>query len=95
MEEPELCYQRLTLRALNFSGKISVEAGLDFSQVVSSNVYVDNIDEFADMNKVYGLYFKNAPPTRTTVQPHAPVERKRDAEGRAPKLEEVSVIAVR
>ncbi len=71
------------------------EAGLDFSQVVSSNVYVDNIDEFADMNKVYGLYFKSAPPTRTTVQPHAPVERKRDAEGRAPKLEEVSVIAVR
>jgi 2-iminobutanoate/2-iminopropanoate deaminase len=71
------------------------EAGLDFSQVVASNVYVDNIDEFADMNKIYGLYFKSAPPTRTTVQPHSPVERKRDAEGRAPKLEEVSVIAVR
>jgi len=71
------------------------EAGLDFSKCVAANVYVDNLDEFADMNKIYGLFFPEAPPTRTTVQPYRPVERVRDAQGRFPKLEEVSVIAVR
>jgi hypothetical protein len=47
------------------------------------------------MNGVYGLYYRDAPPTRTTVQPHSPVERVRDAQGRMPKLEEISVIAVK
>src|SRR5262249_32093286 len=30
------------------------EAGLDFSNVVASNVYVDDLNEFAKMNAVYG-----------------------------------------
>lgn len=71
------------------------EGGLDFSHVVASNVYVDSIDEFPRMNKVYGEYFRGAPPTRTTVQPLPPVERKPDARGRWPMIEQVSVIAVR
>jgi len=71
------------------------EAGIDFSNVVSTNVYLDNISDFAEMNGIYGLYFKGAPPTRTTVQPEASVERKRDAQGRAPKLEEISLEAVK
>jgi len=71
------------------------EAGLDFSHVVASNVYLDSIDEFARMNRVYGQYFSAAPPTRTTVQPAPSVERKPDAEDRWPALEQVSVIAVR
>lgn len=71
------------------------EAGLSFTNVVSTNVYLDNIDEFAKMNAVYAKYFEGAPPTRTTVAPLPPVERKRDAGGHAPKLEEISVIAVR
>ena len=70
------------------------EAGLDFSHVVASNVYLDQMDEFARMNAVYGKYFGGAPPARTTVAPRPPVERKPDAEGRWPKLEEISVIAV-
>jgi reactive intermediate/imine deaminase len=72
------------------------EAGLDFSHVVASNVYVDNLDEFAKMNAVYGRYFpKESPPTRTTVAPLAPIERQRSANDQFPKLEEISVIAVR
>ena len=71
------------------------EAGIDFSHVVASNVYVDNLDEFAKMNAIYGKYFPaNAPPTRTTVSPLPPVERMRSASGHFPKLEEVSVVAV-
>lgn len=71
------------------------EAGLDFSRVVATNVYLDTIDEFAQMNGVYGRYFQAAPPTRTTVAPFAPVERKASADGRWPRIEEISIIAVR
>jgi reactive intermediate/imine deaminase len=71
------------------------EAGLDFSHVVASNVYVDNLDEFGKMNAVYGKYFPaKSPPTRTTVSPLPPVERVRSASGHFPKLEEVSIVAV-
>lgn len=72
------------------------EAGLDFSHVVATNVYLDNIDEFAQMNGVYARYFTGGPPpTRTTVAPLATVERVPAADGRFPKLEEISLIAVR
>jgi 2-iminobutanoate/2-iminopropanoate deaminase len=72
------------------------EAGLDFSKSVSANVYVDELDEFAKMNGVYGKYFpKDGPPTRTTVQPLAPVARRRAESGHFPKLEEVSIVAVK
>jgi len=70
------------------------EAGLDFSNVVASNVYVDNLEEFGKMNSVYAKYFSAAPPARTTIAPLAPVERKRDASGHAPMVEQISIIAV-
>ena len=70
------------------------EAGLDFSNVVASNVYLDNLDEFGKMNAVYGKYFGAAPPTRTTVAPLPPVERQRNASGHAPMVEQISIIAV-
>ncbi len=70
------------------------EAGLNFSHVVASNVYLDTIDEFGKMNGVYGKYFAAAPPTRTTVAPLAPVERKRNGAGHAPMVEQISIIAV-
>ena len=34
------------------------EAGLTFSDVVAANVYLDNVDDFAKMNAVYGQYFR-------------------------------------
>jgi 2-iminobutanoate/2-iminopropanoate deaminase len=72
------------------------EAGMDFSNVVASNVYLDNLDDFAGLNRVYGQYFpEGVLPTRTTVQQAAPAERKADAEGRWPTLEQISIIAVK
>lgn len=70
------------------------EAGLNFSNVVASNVYLDNLDEFGKMNGIYGKYFEAAPPSRTTVAPLAPVERKHDDAGHSPMLEQISIIAV-
>ena len=62
--------------------------------VAVSNVYLDNVDEFAQMNGVYAEYFKEAPPARTTVQQLAPGKRQSDARGRWPTLEQISIIAV-
>ncbi|HEY2019006.1 MAG TPA: RidA family protein [Bryobacteraceae bacterium] len=71
------------------------EAGMDFSHVVASNVYLDNLDEFAAMNRVYAEYFGKVPPARTTVQQLAPGKREADAKSRWPTLEQISIIAVK
>jgi len=42
-------------------------AGCTMEDVVSSNVYMVNLSEFAIMNQVYSEYFKVNPPARTTV----------------------------
>jgi enamine deaminase RidA (YjgF/YER057c/UK114 family) len=41
------------------------------ASVVASNVFLDHIDNFNAMNKVYAGVFSKTPPTRTTVQPSA------------------------
>ena len=52
------------------------EAGLTFADVVATNVYLDDINDFAKMNKIYAQYFAGAPPTRTTVQQFPPPNAK-------------------
>ena len=69
------------------------EAGMNFSNVVASNVYLDNVDDFAAMNAVYAEYFGQAPPARTTIQQIAPGSRAPNAKGRYPTLEQISIIA--
>ena len=70
------------------------EAGLDFSHVVASNVYLDNLEEFGKMNGIYAKFFSTSPPARTTVAPLTPVERKRDGAGHSPMIEQISIVAV-
>ncbi len=45
------------------------DAGGSMDKVVAANVYLDDIDNFAVMNKAYAGFFGAVPPTRTTVQP--------------------------
>ncbi|MDX1980827.1 MAG: RidA family protein [Bryobacteraceae bacterium] len=71
------------------------EAGMDFTHVVATNVYLDQLDEFAKMNGIYAQYFTGIKPTRTTVQPTASVSRKANDKGQWPKLEEISLVAVK
>jgi enamine deaminase RidA (YjgF/YER057c/UK114 family) len=72
------------------------EAGMDFSNVVASNVYLDDLDDFSRMNSVYGEYFTSVPPTRTTVEQIPPTkERHGDDRGRWPTLEQISIVAVK
>jgi len=70
------------------------EAGLGFENVVAANVYLDDIADFPKMNRIYKLFFADAPPTRTTVQQHASVERKANQREQWPTLEQVSFVAV-
>jgi 2-iminobutanoate/2-iminopropanoate deaminase len=71
------------------------EAGLTFSNVVASNVYLDNIDDFPRMNRIYAQYYPEIFPTRTTVAPLAPIDRKPVNEDTFPGLEQISVVAVK
>ncbi len=71
------------------------EAGLNFSNVVAANVYLDDINDFSKMNPVYAQYFGPVPPARTTVQQIAPGERAPNRTGHWPTLEQISIIAVK
>jgi 2-iminobutanoate/2-iminopropanoate deaminase len=47
---------------------ILTEAGLDFSNVLKSTIFLMDMGQFAPMNEVYGSYFSANPPARETVQ---------------------------
>ena len=71
------------------------EAGLTFANVVATNVYLDDIDDFPRMNRVYAQYFPEIFPTRTTVAPLAPIDRKPANDDVYPGLEQISLVAVK
>jgi enamine deaminase RidA (YjgF/YER057c/UK114 family) len=71
------------------------EAGMNFNQVVSTSVYLDDLRDLATFDEVYAQYFGPVAPARTVVQQIAPTERTRDKEDHYPDLEQVSLIAVR
>ena len=70
------------------------EAGLDFDNVVAANVYLDDVQDFENMNRIYKLFFHMTPPARTTVQQHAAVTRKANEREQWPTLEQISLVAV-
>jgi len=43
------------------------EAGSDFSKVLKCSIFLDDMNDFGEVNEVYGSYFKNDPPARETV----------------------------
>ncbi|MGI8961284.1 MAG: RidA family protein [Bryobacteraceae bacterium] len=71
------------------------EAGLTFQDIVSTNVYLDDLSEFAVMNKIYAKYFSGIAPARTTIQQVAPVDRKQKENDSYPEIEQISLIAVK
>jgi 2-iminobutanoate/2-iminopropanoate deaminase len=42
-------------------------AGSSMDRVVRTTVFLKNISDFPAMNEVYGQFFKNEPPSRSTV----------------------------
>jgi 2-iminobutanoate/2-iminopropanoate deaminase len=47
---------------------ILTAAGTDFSKVVKTTVFLQDIKNFADFNQVYAEYFPSEPPARSTFQ---------------------------
>ena len=43
------------------------EAGTDMSAIVNTNIYLTDVNDFAEVNKIYGSYFTDNFPARTTV----------------------------
>jgi 2-iminobutanoate/2-iminopropanoate deaminase len=57
-----------TDQALTNIGTILGAAGLTLDNVVATTVYLVNVTDFAEMNAHYATFFKNAPPSRATIQ---------------------------
>jgi enamine deaminase RidA (YjgF/YER057c/UK114 family) len=71
------------------------EADMDFSQVVSTVVYLDNMADASEFDRVYAQYFPGKLPAQTTLQQIAPADRSPDKDEQYPDFEQVSLIAVR
>ncbi|MDC0865545.1 Rid family detoxifying hydrolase [bacterium] len=57
-----------TIRVMENLGAVLNEAGFNFEDVVQSQVFIADMDDYKAMNEVYTEYFKNAPPARAAVQ---------------------------
>lgn len=47
---------------------ILVAASSDMEHIVKTTVFLKNMDHFAAMNEVYGSYFPQNPPARSTIE---------------------------
>jgi 2-iminobutanoate/2-iminopropanoate deaminase len=57
-----------TRQVMENLGAVLDAAGFAFGDVVQSQVFLADLEEFGAMNEVYGGYFGEAPPVRATVQ---------------------------
>src|SRR3982750_2793982 len=57
-----------TRRTLDNLKAVLEAAGLTMDHIVSTTVFLKDINEFGKMNEVYATYFKDAPPARATVE---------------------------
>lgn len=57
-----------TQRVMENMAEILKACKMDFKHVLKTTVFVTNLADFADMNEVYGQFFKDNPPARSTVQ---------------------------
>jgi 2-iminobutanoate/2-iminopropanoate deaminase len=57
-----------TQRVMENLSAVLKAAGLSFAQVVRCTIYLTDLNDFAEVNAVYGRYFESAPPARATVQ---------------------------
>ncbi|HEX9513219.1 MAG TPA: RidA family protein [Puia sp.] len=65
IESPEIGEQ--TFQSIRNLESILAESGLTLSDVIKTNVYLINMDDFAKMNAVYAEIFRGHRPARSTV----------------------------
>jgi 2-iminobutanoate/2-iminopropanoate deaminase len=57
-----------TERVMNNLKAVLEAAGSSFERVVKTTVFLADMDDFTEMNEVYGRFFGDTPPARSTVQ---------------------------
>lgn len=60
--------QAETTQVMKNLSAILTEAGMDFSNVLKSTIFLMDMGQFAQVNEIYGSYFPNNAPARETVQ---------------------------
>ena len=54
--------------AMKNVGAVLAEAGADYCDILKTTVFVQNLDDFAAVNEIYGSYFSDTYPSRSCVQ---------------------------
>src|ERR1700730_9371084 len=57
-----------TRRGLDKLKAVLQPAGSSMDKVVKTTVFLRDLNDFGAMNEIYGAYFKENPPARSTVQ---------------------------
>jgi 2-iminobutanoate/2-iminopropanoate deaminase len=57
-----------TRRVLDNIAAVLRAEGLSFDNVVKTTIFLTNLGDFQTVNQIYGSYFKQNPPARSTVQ---------------------------
>jgi len=71
------------------------ETGLDFSAVVSTHVYLDDIRDMPRIQPIYDSYFPGRKPALTVVQQLPSGSRQQRPSGHWPAIEQMALIAAR
>ena len=70
-----------TRRVLDNIGAVLKAEGLTFENIVKTTIFLTDLGDFQTVNEIYGSYFKQQPPARSTVQVSAlPKEAKVEIE---------------
>lgn len=57
-----------TRQVMKNIGEILRAAGMDFSNVVKSTIFLKDFNDFAHVNQIYASNFPSSPPARETVE---------------------------
>lgn len=57
-----------TVQVMTNLSEILKSAGLDFSNVVKTTIFLKDMNNFPKVNAIYGKYFQAKPPARETVE---------------------------
>lgn len=64
---PEGFESQLRQVFINFSAALA-SAGSSLEGVVKTTCFLKDMNDFSDLNRIYGEYFKEAPPARSTIE---------------------------
>jgi 2-iminobutanoate/2-iminopropanoate deaminase len=64
----DMSIEAQTRRVLDNLRAVLRAAGMEMENVVSTTVFMADLNEFGRMNEVYATYFRASPPARATVQ---------------------------